>query len=127
MQYLGMQDAPMKFRSPSQLSAGAWTGTIFKVSSDCILKTVSSEKWEKGRSLIKQLAILLVSPSNLSDSLPPVNRKELERTTRHLNHLSMTFEDIGRSIKASTLLSIHDVQNETLTDGKSRTSCGYST
>ena len=31
MQYLGIQDAPRKFRPPSQDQAGAWTGTIFKV------------------------------------------------------------------------------------------------
>ena len=31
MQYLGLQDAPRKFRPPSQVQAGAWTGTIFKV------------------------------------------------------------------------------------------------
>ena len=31
IQYLGMQDAPRKFRPPSQTNAGAWTGTVFKV------------------------------------------------------------------------------------------------
>ncbi|KAI2491134.1 hypothetical protein MHU86_23420 [Fragilaria crotonensis] len=31
IQFLGMQNAPRKFRPPSQLDAGAWTGTIFKI------------------------------------------------------------------------------------------------
>jgi hypothetical protein len=33
MQFLGMQDAPRKFRPPSQTCARAWTGTIFRVRS----------------------------------------------------------------------------------------------
>ena len=48
MQYLGIQDAPRKFRPPSQNQAGAWTGTIFKITQNVITKTVSHEKWEKG-------------------------------------------------------------------------------
>ena len=54
VQYLGMQNAPRKFRAPSQSDASAWTGTIFKVGSDHITKSVSQEKWEKGREMIER-------------------------------------------------------------------------
>ena len=38
MQYLGIQDAPRKFRPPSQDQAGAWTGTIFKITKNVMDK-----------------------------------------------------------------------------------------
>jgi hypothetical protein len=52
IQYLGMQDAPRKFRPPSQAHAGAWTGTIFRIKDPIISKSVSQEKWEKGNGLL---------------------------------------------------------------------------
>lgn len=89
IQYLGMQDAPRKYRPPSQLQAGAWTGTIFKISKESITKSVSREKWEKGRSMVRHLWELV---SNGDISRPILDRKTLERETGFLNHLSMTFE-----------------------------------
>ena len=50
MQYLGIQDAPRKFRPPSQGLAGAWTGTFFKITQKVISKYVSQEKWLKGKA-----------------------------------------------------------------------------
>ena len=49
IQYLGMQDAPRKFRLPSQMNATsrAWTGTVFKVGSRPITKSVAQEKWKR--------------------------------------------------------------------------------
>ena len=47
-QWLGMQDAPRKFRPPSQANAGAWTGTIFRVTATNITKSVTQEKMEQG-------------------------------------------------------------------------------
>ena len=38
MQYLGIQDAPRKYRLPSKSNTGAWTGTIFSVDKDVISK-----------------------------------------------------------------------------------------
>lgn len=48
IQFLGMQDALRKYRPPSQTQAGAWTGTIFRISRKTISKSVAPEKWEKG-------------------------------------------------------------------------------
>ncbi|KAI2503870.1 hypothetical protein MHU86_10595 [Fragilaria crotonensis] len=89
IQYLGMQDAPRKFRPPSQSQAGAWTGTIFKITSQSISKSVSQEKWEKGKMMINQLQQLLDSEKS---GRPSINRKQLEKETGFLNHLSMTYE-----------------------------------
>ncbi len=55
MQYLGILDAPRKFRPPLQDQAGAWTGTIFKVKSIRITKTVSQEKWSKAKDIVRLL------------------------------------------------------------------------
>jgi hypothetical protein len=89
IQYLGMQDAPRKYRPPSQSQAGAWTGTIFKITNESITKSVSHEKWEKGRSMIRKLWLEI---GTQGDGRPVLDRKALERETGFLNHLSMTFE-----------------------------------
>ena len=96
IQYLGMQNAPRKFRPPSQINAGAWTGTIFKIGTQFITKSVSQEKWDKGRNMIeKRLNELKAS----EDARPFLDRRELERETGFLNHLSMTFETMVPYLK----------------------------
>lgn len=89
MQYLGMQNAPRKFRPPSQTNAGAWTGTIFRIGSSHITKSVSQEKWDKGREITGRRLRELKSTT---DSRPFLDRRSLEKETGFLNHLSMTFE-----------------------------------
>jgi hypothetical protein len=95
IQFLGMQDAPRKFRPPSQDQAGAWTGTIFRISSVSISKSVSAAKWEKGRTIIAHLATMCESESGR----PRLNRKLLERDTGFLNHLAMTYEIFNPFLK----------------------------
>jgi hypothetical protein len=96
MQYLGFQDAPRKFRPPSQTSAGAWTGTIFSVGKSVITKTVSQEKWDKGRTLVTELSNQCIKEVG---NRPRMNRKELERSTGFLNHLSTTFDEMTPHLK----------------------------
>ena len=96
VQYLGMQDAPRKFRPPSQEQAGAWTGTIFKISPSSISKSVSQEKWEKGKAMIEQLSELI---KGVIDGRPQIDRKKLEKETGFLNHLAMTFEVVTPFLK----------------------------
>jgi hypothetical protein len=96
MQYLGIQDAPRKFRPPSQDQAGAWTGTIFKVTQKVITKSVSQEKWEKGRKIVEDLSRTM---SSHPDERPLLNRKDLERHTGFLNHLTMTYDDMTPFLK----------------------------
>ena len=96
VQYLGMQNAPRKFRAPSQLDAGAWTGTIFKIGVDHITKSVSQEKWDKGREMIERR---LNEIKLTNDSRPFLDRRLLEKETGFLNHLSMTFETMVPFLK----------------------------
>lgn len=96
IQYLGMQDAPRKFRPPSQSSAGAWTGTVFKVGSRRITKSVSQEKWEKGRTIVEELTRAVNASC---DGRPQLGRKKLEKETGFMNHLAMTFETIAPFLK----------------------------
>ena len=94
MQYLGLQNAPRKFRPPSQDQAGAWMGTIFRVGPESVSKTVSEEKWQKGRDMLGSIRQLL------SDCDCPIfDRKLLEKQTGFLNHLAMTFEDLNPFLK----------------------------
>ena len=94
MQFLGIQDAPRKFRPPSQAGAGAWTGTIFRITSDSISKSVSTEKWEKGMGILNHLQSLCAQ-----NQRPLLNFKDLERDTGFLNHLAMTFEETTPFLK----------------------------
>jgi hypothetical protein len=99
IQFLGMQNAPKFFWPPSQTQAGAWTGTIFRIDTGSVAKTVSHEKWLKGRDIVWGLLIKFES----SDQ-PMLDRKELERQTGFLNHLAMTFEDLNPFLKGCYLM-----------------------
>ena len=96
MQFLGMQDAPRKFRPPSQGAAGAWTGTIFRVTSESISKSVSHEKWEKGLGIVGSLK---ESCDSHPDRRPTLDRKQLEKETGFLKHLAMTFDETTPFLK----------------------------
>ena len=96
IQYLGMQDAPRKFRPPSQLQAGAWTGTIFKITGTSISKSVSQEKWEKGKAMVEKLQ---ESIKLAEGGRPLIDRKQLEKETGFLNHLAMTFDVVSPFLK----------------------------
>jgi hypothetical protein len=95
-QYLGTQDAPRKYRPPSQNSAGAWTGCIFKIESSTISKTVSQAKWDKGKEIVKSL---LDKCLEVEGGRPSIDHKSLEKQTGFLNHLAMTFEDTTPFLK----------------------------
>jgi len=94
LQYLGIQDAARK-RRPSSQSGGAWAGTIFEITKDTICKTVSQEKWEKGRSLVREFTERCNDPQQP----PRFNHKDLERKRGFLVHLSMTFSSLVPFLK----------------------------
>ena len=96
VQFLGMQDAPRKFRPPSQTQAGAWTGTIFRIGKEAITKSVSQAKWDKGRGIV--LALNTKCQYHLHGR-PTLDRKNLESETGFLNHLTMTFDDATPFLK----------------------------
>jgi hypothetical protein len=89
LQFLGIQDAARK-RRPSTQDGGAWAGTIFLILVDAIYKTVSQEKWDKGRGIVLELAKLCLD----RDQPPDLCHKDLERKRGFLIHLAMTFTNI---------------------------------
>ena len=98
MQFLGLQNAPRKFRLPSQDQTGAWAGTIFRIDSGSVSRTVSLENWSKGRDILRKL-----QDSLTNCDCPELDRKESERQTGFLNHLAMTFEDFNPFLKGCYL------------------------
>ena len=69
VQHLRMQDAPRKFRPPSQSNAGAWTGSLFRVGADQVTISASQEKWDRGRGLTRAFT------SMKETRLPPSTRR----------------------------------------------------
>jgi hypothetical protein len=49
LNYLGIQDAPHKRRSPLKTEAGAWMGALQKVYDDAIVVLTSQQKWDKAK------------------------------------------------------------------------------
>ena len=92
LQYLGMQDAPRKRRPPTK-SPGAWAGGVHRISKTSITKTVTQDKWDKGRGYAKELvdAYENVAPGQK----PTFNHKDLERKRGYLIHLAVTFFQFG--------------------------------
>ena len=92
--YLGQQDAPRKRRRPSQ-SPGAWSGAIIvNKGSEGLYVTCSQEKWDKGRSYVKELHDnVVIQGETLLD------RKRLESMRGFLVHLSRTFTSFTPYLK----------------------------
>ena len=103
LQYLGNQDAARKRRPPT-LTPGAWAGAVFKVGESFLRKTVTKEKWEKGKTYIIDLCRCcdLVDPTTelirelthccYQNCSMLLSYKDLEVIRGFLVHLSMTFE-----------------------------------
>ncbi|KAI2494743.1 hypothetical protein MHU86_19780 [Fragilaria crotonensis] len=79
------------------MQAGAWTGTIFKITPSSISKSVAQEKWEKGKSMVERLWWVLINDD--PKERPSIDRKTLERETGFLNHSAMTFDVITPFLK----------------------------
>jgi hypothetical protein len=98
LQYLGIQDAARK-RRPSSQTGGAWAGTILEIAMSSIFKTVSQEKWDKGKVIILSLVAECKDPHNP----PNLCHKTLEKKRGFLVHLGMTFPNIIPFLKRPPL------------------------
>lgn len=94
LEYLGIQDAPRK-RRPSTQKPGAWAGCVFKIFPDKIAMTVTQEKWDKTKTLVKSIAEKVLG----GDPLPDLHHKELESQRGFLVHLTMTFSSMVPFLK----------------------------
>jgi hypothetical protein len=82
--YLGIQDAPRKRRSPLKTKAGAWTGALQKIYPSAIVALTSQEKWDKAKRIVDGLLTDVVSESKLS-------LRRLLKERGFLVHLTMTY------------------------------------
>jgi hypothetical protein len=94
-QYLGIQEAARKRRPPSQ-TPGAWAGSVLAIFLSQLTKSVTQEKWEKGRGIIGVIAKLV---RDSPDGRPEILFKYLESSSGFLVHLAMTFEDFMPLLK----------------------------
>ena len=94
LQFLGIQDAARKKRPPS-LDAQAWAGCITKTSSVEVEKTISQDKWDKGKDYMK----LIKYSAGSEDSPKLINHKLLQRARGFYNHLGMTIDFLPPTLK----------------------------
>ena len=83
LQYLGIQDDGRKRR----ITTGPWAGGIYCTNNGKITKTVTKEKWTKGRKLLVEL-----KQEHLKNPEVLFSYKRLERIRGFLCHLSMVFD-----------------------------------
>lgn len=84
LNYLGIQDAPRKRRSPLKTEAGAWTGALQRVYECAIVALTSQQKWDKAKRIIKEMLERVQEGS-------PLSLKALLKERGFLVHLSMTY------------------------------------
>ena len=90
IQFLGIQDAARKRR----LDEGPWAGGVYSTMNNTISKTVTDEKWSKGRKLVVDLAEDIAK-----DPSAPVSFKRLEKIRGFLCHLAMVYDTIFPYLK----------------------------
>jgi len=105
LQYLGIQDAPRKRR----IDNGPWAGCVYISSSTQVQRTVTSEKWSKGKAYINDLKDLVYVKKQTK-----LNFKMLEKIRGYLCHLAMTFDIIFPYLKGfhQTLCSYLPKRND---------------
>lgn len=88
IQYKGIQVALRKVHEP-KLDPGPWAGAVFETTSTSVTKSVTAEKWNKGKNIGESLW----SQLNVEGwEAILISYKELEIARGFLCHLSMTFE-----------------------------------
>lgn len=87
-QFLGMQVALRKVYEPKR-KPGPWAGALFETTETSVTKSVTNEKWIKGKMFVERLWAQLEHVDWASRKL---SYKELEIMRGYLGHLSMTFE-----------------------------------
>jgi hypothetical protein len=95
LNHLGIQDAPRKRHDSSQ-SSGAWTGSVVKTGAKGTFVLTSQEKWDKARSLVKEILTMLEQNPNA------LNRKRLEQIRGCLQYVTQTYTSL-----TSYLIGLH--------------------
>ena len=90
LQYLGIQDAARKRR----VGEGPWAGGVYTTHHGKIRKTVTKEKWQKGRTFLKEL-----KAESIEDPTQSFCYKRLERIRGFFCHLAMVFDCLSPYLK----------------------------
>ena len=90
LQYLGIQDAARKRR----IDNGPWAGCVYVTTPTKVQRTVTKDKWNKGRNYILELNELIYD-----QKLKKLSFNYLERVRGFLCHLAMTFDVIFPFLK----------------------------
>lgn len=97
IQYLGLQDAPRKYRPPNQ-KPGPWCGSFVAVKGDCVWAYVSQKKWDKGKQYVTTWLKQVQDAVDLDES-PELEHKPLEQGRGFLVYLSRTYTSIVPYLK----------------------------
>ena len=90
LQYLGIQDAARKRR----IGDGPWAGGVYSTDQGKIRKTVTKEKWMKGRTFLVELKAEYVENPDQAFCY-----KRIERIRGYFCHLAMVFTNFGPYLK----------------------------
>jgi len=96
-QFFGLQDAPRKYRPPSQ-TPGPWCGSFVCVKDESVLAYVSQKKWDKGRSYIAGW-LEIVQRAVSFNEVPCLEHKQMEQGRGFLVYLSRTYTSIVPYLK----------------------------
>jgi hypothetical protein len=97
LNYLGQQDAPRKRGSASQ-QPGPWAGAMIEaVPDEGIYVTISQEKWERVKAILKNYLETTTLAADGEDIW--VDLKHLEQDTGFLVHVMMTYENLRPFMK----------------------------
>jgi hypothetical protein len=95
LSYLGIQDAPRKRRDSSQ-SPGAWADSVIKTGPGDTFVLISQEKWDKARTLVKEMEAMLDKDS------ASMNRKRIEQIQGFLKYVTEMYTST-----TSSLIGVH--------------------
>jgi hypothetical protein len=109
LQYLGLQDAPRKWRPPVR-TPGAWAGAVFKTTDTEVLQSVSQAKWDKAKAQIEELFCFFKTCRD-----PDLSYKRLEQIRGFLCHVAMTYSLVTPYLKGFhlTLAAHHEGRSNT--------------
>ncbi|KAL7580275.1 hypothetical protein ACA910_013008 [Epithemia clementina (nom. ined.)] len=93
LQYLGIQDAPQK-RRPQSKAPGAWDGSVIHLSNHSISKSLSLEKWIKGKQLLATYQDAYITSTD-----PTFDYKQMQSNVGFFLHQAMTFSMLMPHLK----------------------------
>ena len=96
-QFFGLQDAPRKYRPPSQ-TPGPWCGSFVSVQEGSVLAYVSQKKWDKGRAYISGWLEIVQRALSFKE-VACLEHKQMEQGRGFLVYLSRTYTSIVPYLK----------------------------